>query len=128
MKPIRTISAAFFALGLATLSALAADPTGTWKFSVQRPNGQIAEATLTLKLENNQLTGTLENRAGKIDISNAVFANDEVSFSVVRKFRRREFTVNYQGRIEGDTITGNIEAPRRGNGPVTIPWEAKRAE
>lgn len=132
MKTFRNLRFAILALGATALNAFAGDPTGTWTFQGEGPKGRSVETTLTLKYDNNQLSGTIDNRAGKVAITNAKFADDQVSFTVVRKvgrrLRKQTFTLDYRGRLEGDTIKGTIETTVRGDKPVSIPWEARRVK
>lgn len=129
MKSIRVFSLALLATVFTSLAVFAAgDPNGTWKFKAEGPNGRSVEATVALKWDNNQLSGTVDNRTGKVPIANAKFADDQVTFSVTRKIRRRSFTTNYNGKLVGDTIKGTIQATGRDEQPVTIPWEAQRVK
>src|SRR2546421_4730230 len=77
MKSIRLLAATVLTLSLAALTSFAADPNGIWKFKAEGPKGGSMEATLVLKWENNQLSGAVENRLGKAEISEATFANDQ---------------------------------------------------
>jgi hypothetical protein len=83
-----------------------------------------------LKWHDNQLSGTIDNRAGKVAITNTTFADDRVAFTVEReigrRFRKQKITVNYSGKLEGDTIKGTIETTGREKKPVSLPWEATR--
>ena len=128
MKTLRIILVATFALAFDALSAFGGDPNGVWKYTVEGPNGRSVESTLTLKWENNQLSGNVDNRAGKAEIKNARFADDQITFSVVRKLRRHEFTTNYTGKLEGDAITGTLQTTGRDDKPVTVSWSAKRTQ
>lgn len=132
MKSIQLLSGAFFASILLAASAFAGDPTGIWKFQVAGPRGKTIDASLALKLENNQLTGTVDNRTGKMAISDAKFADDQVTFTVTRELNRGSrhgtLTTHYNGKLEGDTIKGTIEASGSGGKSVSLPWEAKRAK
>lgn len=128
---LRSLTAALVAPFVFALAAYAGDPSGTWKFQVTGPKGRTADSTLTLNWSGGQLTGTIDNRAGKADISDARFADDQVTFTVVREFKRafRHFTLktHYSGKLDGDTITGTIETTSRDQQPVSVPWEAKRS-
>ncbi len=127
----RRISFTLFALILTAISAVAADPTGTWKFKAESADGRSMESTLILKLENNQLTGSVDNLAGKADIPHATFVNDQVTFTVEReigrRLRKQTFAVNYTGKLEGDIIKGTIQTTGRDKKPISIVWEATRA-
>ncbi|ACB75585.1 hypothetical protein Oter_2303 [Opitutus terrae PB90-1] len=121
-----------FAVATTTVSAFAADPNGTWKFSTTMPNGRTTESTLALVWQQNQLTGTIDNRAGKASIEKASFANDQIDFTVQREFgrrlRKKKFTVHYTGNVEGDTITGTIQTSGRDEKPISVPWKAERVK
>lgn len=125
MKSLRLLAFAFAALVLTSALSWAGDPTGTWKFKVQTPKGRTLDATLVLKLENGSLTGEISNAAGTTAISDAKFTDDQLSFTVVRKLRRREVTTHYTGKLEGDTIKGSIEAEARAK-TATMAWDAAR--
>ena len=126
MKIIRTLSVLFlFSAG--ALAVFAGDPTGTWKWSATGPRGNTLDATLVLARDGDKLTGTIENRLGKVEIKDGRITDDQVSFTVERKVRRRTISTRYTGALEGDTIKGSIEARGRGDEPVSVPWEATRA-
>jgi hypothetical protein len=130
MKPIRNLVVAIFATLIVSITVYAGDPTGTWKFGGEGPNGRSVDTTLVLKWQDNQLSGTVDNRAGKVAITNATFADDRVTFTVVRElgrgFRKQKITINYSGKLEGDTIKGTIETTGREKKPVSLSWEATR--
>lgn len=132
MKTIRHLVTTCLALCATTLAAFAADPSGNWKFQAEGPKGRDVEATLTLKLQDNRLFGFVDNRAGKVDITDATFADDQVSFTVVRKIgrllRKQTFTTRYSGKLEGDTIKGTIQVTGRDKKSTSLPWQAQRVK
>lgn len=132
MNSLRTLAFAFLAVVASSLTTFAGDPNGTWKFQATTPNGRTTESTLTLVWQQNRLTGTIDNRAGKAAIENASFANDEVKFTVQREFgrrlRKKTFTVHYTGKLEADTITGTIQTTGRDGQPISVPWKAERVK
>jgi hypothetical protein len=108
-------------------AATAADPTGTWKWSVTR-NDQTFEQTLKLKLEGDKLTGALVGRNNnETAIADATFKDDAVSFTVTREFNGQKRTTKYTGKLEGDTITGKTETERDGQ-KQERDWKATRAK
>jgi hypothetical protein len=118
-------SLAVLLIGLTT-SALAADPTGTWTWTVER-NGQTFTNTLKLKLEGEKLTGTISGRNNtEITIENAKVDGDEVSFQVTREFNNNKIVQQYKGKLSGDTIKGQVEFERNGE-KVMRDWEAKKS-
>ena len=125
MKTPRLLAAAF-AAGLLTATALAADPTGTWKWTVSTPNGDL-ETTLTLALKDGALTGTYSNSFGNTAISNTSLKDAAIAFDVQREFDGNKFILKYQGKLDGDTIKGTIEVPGMDGGePRKVDWNAKR--
>ena len=123
----RRLLAAALGAALLTATAFAADPSGTWKWTVSTPNGDL-ETTLTLVLKDGTVTGTYSNSFGETSISNATLKDDAIAFEVLREFDGNKFTLKYQGMISGDTIKGTIEVPGMDGGDARkIDWNARRA-
>src|SRR5437764_7133259 len=92
------------------LAVMAADASGTWKASVETPNGAM-ENTFTLKVEANKLTGTVTmGQMGEAAISEGKVDGDKVSFAVVRDFNGNQFRIDYKGTVAGDEmkLSGSI--------------------
>jgi len=105
--------------------AMAADATGTWKWSVER-NGQTFETTLKLKQDGEKLTGTITGRQGnETEIEDGKVKDDAVSFTVTREFNGNKVVMKYQGKLSGDSIKGDTKFERDGQ-EQTREWEAKR--
>jgi hypothetical protein len=102
-----------------------ADPTGTWKWSVER-NGQTFETTLKLKMEGGKLTGTVTGRMGQeTKIEDATVKDGEVKFKVTREFGGNKVVQMYSAKVSGDTLKGKVESERDGE-KQTREFEAKR--
>jgi hypothetical protein len=126
MKTLRIVYL-FFALGTAAV-ALAADPTGTWKWTTHSPNGDI-ETTLKLEFTDGKLVGAYSNQFGDTAISNSSLQDDVIAFDVVREFGGNKYVVRYRGKLEGDAIKGSIEAPGHdGGNALKLDWNAKRTD
>jgi len=124
MKTLRIICL-FFVLSAAA-AALAADPTGTWKWTTHSPNGEI-ETTLKLESKDGRLVGAYSNQFGDTAISSASLQDDMIAFDVVRDLGGNKYIVKYRGELEGDTIKGTIEAPGHDGGEaLKIDWNARR--
>jgi hypothetical protein len=118
--------AAVFGAALLAATALAADPSGIWKWTVNSPNGTI-ETTLRLTFKDGALTGTYSNTFGDATISNATVKDDAIAFEVVRDLGGNKFILKYQGTISGDAIKGTIEVPEPDGGETRkLDWNAKR--
>ncbi|MDB5353492.1 MAG: hypothetical protein JWN86_4739 [Planctomycetota bacterium] len=106
--------------------ALAADPTGTWKWTTER-NGQKTETTLKLKQDGKALTGTISGRNNtETAIEDGKVDGDDVSFTVTREFNGNKFVQKYNGKLSGETIKGKIEFERNGE-KQSRDWEAKKS-
>lgn len=124
MKMFRVL-VSFLALAAAT-AAFAADPAGTWKWSVPTPNGDI-ETTLKLETKDGKLAGTYSNQFGDATISNVSFADNVLAFEVIRDLGGSKFVVKYRGKLETDSIKGSIEAANPDGGEaMKFDWNAKR--
>ena len=82
MKAI-CIMCLFFAFGVT--AALAADPTGTWKWSTSSPNGEIPT---TLKLQ---------SKDGKLE-------GDNITFWITIDYQGSPLKLVYKGKVAGDEI------------------------
>lgn len=105
-------------------TASAADPTGTWAWTIERPERTI-DVKLDLKLEGDKLTGKVYSNDRETEISDGKFAKDEVSFKTVRERNGIKFVISYKGKVEGDKLTGTIEFETPDQ-KRELPWEAKR--
>jgi hypothetical protein len=98
------------ALGFMTATArAAADPNGTWKWTFTTQNGQELSLSVTLKQEGEKLSGKLTRGDQSTEISDGMFKNDEVAFTVVRERDGQKFTSKYKGKVDADSIKGKIE-------------------
>jgi hypothetical protein len=117
-----------------SVAALAADASGTWKWSTPGRNGGAArESTLTLTQKDGKLTGKLSapgrNGAMETDISAATVKDNAISFAVEREFNGTKIVTKYEGKVDGDTIKGTIETPGFNGGEARkTDWTATRAK
>ena len=144
---LASIVCAVLALGTVAQAAdKKADVNGTWTWTMQRPGGPGGNAnatprksTLKLKADGDKLTGTVTMPMGgrggggaaaapaPTEISDGKIKGDEISFSVKREFNGNAFVSKYNGKVDGDKITGKIEMPgRNGGDPRTVDWNATR--
>lgn len=102
--------------------AVGTDPAGKWQWTVHGPQGPLT-ITAELTYQHGVLAGTVTARGNPAQISNTSFKEGVVRFTVVRG---EDYQVHYQGKLEGDTLTGTMDRP----GPVgrdVAPWQANRA-
>jgi len=129
MKSLRLAFSSLVAAVLLSAAAFAADPTGTWKWSTQGPNGSTMEPTLKLALKGQELTGSLSGfRGGDAPISDGTYKDGTVAFTVVREMRNgNKVTMKYEGKVEGDAIKGTVQTSGRAE-PTTRDWNAARVK
>lgn len=109
---------------LFALTASAADISGTWKGTVQSPNGQ-AERTFHFKVEGNKLTGdTSSNMFGKSVIEDGRIDGDDISFNLTVSVGGQEGRVEYKGKVKGDQIHFKVEVPAMS---YKVEYDAHRA-
>jgi hypothetical protein len=135
MKSLHRTFAAAAAFCLISAAALAADASGTWKWSTPgRGGGAPRESTATFTAKDGKLTGKVstpgrDGNATSTDIMNGAVKGDTVSFTVERTFGDNKIVQKYSGKLAGDTITGEVESPGRDGGEATKrEWVAKRAK
>src|SRR5437870_10132673 len=93
------------ALPISTAGGIA----GTWKISVDTPNG-TRERTLVLRQEGDRLTGTLTGPMDQVTpLQEVSFKGKELRFSV--SFDRDGQTIkrSYVATVDGDTLKGSVE-------------------
>ncbi len=128
MKTPRTLLAAFLAAFVFTVATFAADVSGTWKWTAQGRNGP-QEVTARLQLKDGALSGIVSGRMGDTAIGDATFKDGKLAFTVTREFSGNTIVIKYEGKFEGDAITGTIERPGRdGGAPVKLEWKASRQQ
>lgn len=127
MKNTRSLFAALTAAFVLVCSALAADASGTWKWTTEGRNGPM-ESTAKLTVKDGALSGTVSGRMGDVAIADASLKEDQIAFSVTREFNGNSFVIKYAGKVEGDTITGTIERPDRNGGTTKVEWRAARVK
>ena len=129
MKTLRSLLTAVIAVSVFTIAAFAADLSGSWKWTFEGRNGPM-EATSKLTLgKDGTLTGTVSGRMGDTAIGDASFKDGLVAFTVTREFNGNKVVTKYEGKLEGDTITGTIERPGRdGGAPTKTEWKATRVK
>jgi hypothetical protein len=108
---------------LFALPLSAAEIAGNWKGTAEGPNGSM-ERTFAFKVDGDRLTGeTVSSMLGKSVIENGKVEGDALSFTIKVRFQDNEMTVNYKGKVTGDTMKLTSDA-----GSMTMEWTAKRVQ
>jgi lipopolysaccharide export system protein LptA len=128
MKALRSLLTAGLAASVLTLAAHAADLTGDWKWSSQSSTG-VVQMTAKIVQQDATLTGTVTGRQGPADITAGTLKDGVVTFSVSRSSGGKTMVIGYEGKVEGDTITGSIIRPGvNGAAPTKTEWKASRGK
>jgi redox-regulated HSP33 family molecular chaperone len=128
MKTPRFLLTALVAVSVLTVTALAADLTGNWKWTSVNKKSGPAEVVAALVQKDGKLTGTVTGRQGPADITNATISGNQVKFTVARSTGEVTVTFKYSGQVNGDTITGTIEksGTTKDAPATTSDWKATR--
>jgi hypothetical protein len=128
MKLLRSACVAFTSLFLAAI-VFAADPSGSWKWTISPPNGDPIEISAKLELKDGKLTGTYQSPFGEAPISKGVFKDNAIAFEVERERDGNKFVIKYAGKLDGDAIKGTYDLPAfDGNERPKQEWNAKRVK
>jgi hypothetical protein len=94
------------------LTASAADVAGTWKASMETPNGTM-ENTFVFKVDGAKLTGTLSSEMmGSQPISDGKIDGDNLSFAVKMDFNGNAFELNYKAKVTGNEMKITMSFPQ----------------
>jgi len=118
MKRLLCVCAAL-AMAFWTVSAFAADVTGTWSGDIAGPNGDSFHLSFTFKQDGAKLTGTVTGPQGDpIEIADGKVDGDKLSFTV----SFNGMTITHEGVVSGDTIklTTKTEQGDFPGGPITL--------
>lgn len=105
---MRVFSIGFILAALLSLPMLAADISGTWKFSVDLDGGGHGDPTLVLTQNGSKVTGTYSGPAGEQKVSGTVSGNT-ATFG---------FTSQRDGATVKTTYTAKIESAKAMSGTV----------
>lgn len=107
------------ALGLSVMAFAAENAVGTWKATLETPNGSM-ENTFVLKVAEGKVTGTISSQMmGTQQITGGSLDGDKIKFTVTSDFG----VIAYSGTIKGDDMKLTLTV---GDGQFTLDVAAKR--
>lgn len=112
-----------FILVLMSVSLIAQEVnvSGDWELTMETQRGEMTR-DVHFEQEGENLTVTMESpRGGEVTGKGTIKGND-IEWTVTRSTPRREFTMTYSGKVEGDTMSGEVQMGDFG----TFEWKAKR--
>jgi hypothetical protein len=92
---------------------------GVWKMKMQAHQGPVYQ-TMTLEQNGEKIKGTIKAERGEGQLEGTVKGN-KIEFTVKRKNPYGEFTEQFQGTVEGDSMRGTMKMFR-----FAIDWTAER--
>lgn len=102
-------------LGVFCFVAAAADITGKWTAEVPGRQGNTQTVTFNFKADGSNLSGSMANPRGEVQISDGKIDGNNISFNVVRKMQDNDVTIKYKGVVDGDSIKFNQTMSFNGN-------------
>jgi hypothetical protein len=103
---------------LFSATAFTAGAAGVWELTYTTSTGQTRQATLTLQVEGDKVSGSLEGSLGSAKIEEGQVSGDDISFTLVRQGSSDLITVTYTGKIEGGTM--KLKMQYRDREPIEI--------
>ena len=75
---------------------------GTWELTTESSRGTRTR-TLTI---NEDFTGSYQGRNREFPVTDLKLEGDQLSFTIQMKWQDREFTMDFKGTVDGDSIKG----------------------
>lgn len=86
--------------------------TGEWQMNITMVAREIVEKLTITKNVDGTLAGKWEAQRGENTISDVKFEAGKLTFTRTSKFGDREFTMTFEGTVEGDNINGVLKSER----------------
>jgi SAM-dependent methyltransferase len=86
-----------------------ANVSGQWRWSMPTPTGEQSY-TLRLQQRFQQINGALSTNGEEVPITNATLTGDQLRFSAASAAPDRQVTMAFDGRVNGNTIQGRMQA------------------
>ena len=90
---------------------------GTWNITVNSPMG-AQKSTVTIKTSGNTLTGSAQSPQGSQELANGKVDGNNVSWQVSIT-TPMPMTLEFNGAVDGDKISGNVKAGAFGSFPFS---------
>lgn len=92
-----------------SLTAWAADVSGTWEMTSQGRQGEMTR-DITIAQDGNSITVTMPPgpRGGDPMVGKGTIDGDAIAWTITRETPRGEMTMIYKGTVTGDTMKGTV--------------------
>jgi zinc protease len=108
------------------ISSFGKDSTGTfalvegvWNLTIDF-QGQQVPVTLTLKQNNQKVSGSLDSMLGKGEISDAKISGNKLSGIAKMQIQGQAADLTISGKVEGEAMKGTITVPMGGTPPLNF--------
>jgi hypothetical protein len=108
---------------MAVLTALLAAPAaaqemaGKWEIEFEGPPG-LLQIPIEFAQEGSVLTGSASMQ-GSDQRMTGTYQDGDLAFAIHLNFNGNEFTLSFQGEVDGDALTGSVAFPQGDNAPFT---------
>jgi len=111
------------ALLVIPMSALQTNVTGDWEMTLESPRG-ARTTNIHIEQDGEKITVTMPGMRGGGEVkAEGTIKGNEIEWTVTRPGREGgEFTISYKGKVEGDTMKGEVQMGDFGS----FEWTAKK--
>lgn len=96
------------------------DVSGEWDFTMTTPRGEMT-STATFVQAGEKITVTMVSQRGESK-GEGTLKGADIEWTVTRDTPRGQFTITYQGKVEGASMSGQAQMGDRG----TMEWKAAK--
>jgi hypothetical protein len=97
------------------------DVNGTWEMTFDSPRGSNTREMVMVQ-DGDKVTISTIGRDGESVSFEATLEGSTISWSQTQSRRGREISLTFIGTVDGDSMQGEMEVPRRG----TYKWSGKK--
>lgn len=120
-KSLRKLAFGILLIASLSLVGFAADISGTWAITYITEQGEM-ELEMSIEQDEEKITVTMEGMQGEEMVGEGTFKENKVEWFVTVSTPQGDFTINYTGTLEVDTLSGEADLGDYG----TFEWTAKK--
>lgn len=120
----RGLAIGFLALGVCAgvvLAATSVDINGVWEMTIQTPQGEMT-ADATFVQDKDAIKFTMAGPQGMEMKGEGTVKDNDVEWTVTISGGMGEFVLVFKGKVDGETMSGEVQAGDFGSSP----WSAKK--
>lgn len=85
---------------------------GTWELVITGPSGNTIPATLNIKQEGSQISGTVESQLGLAELKPTTLNGDSFDATLILNMQGQTIDAQVSGTVQGNTMKGTINVPQ----------------